>query len=117
MATPPQKPVPPPEALASVPARVRVKKGETVTLADGARFTFTAHSHKRTRTGGPPSPLIVYGSFAPPGAARATEFQRNLHPEESRRFELDGYAFEAAAEQYDAWIELRYFGKTRTETP
>jgi hypothetical protein len=97
--------------LAAPLGTVRVEKGKTVTLPDGARLTFAAHGHKRTLEGGPPSPLIIHGAFAAPKQPELKDFDYALHLEETRVFRLDGDAtFELVDHAYDAWMELAYFG-------
>lgn len=91
-------------------AMVRVEKGKTVTLPDGAKLTFAGNSHKMVESGGPASPLVVAGRFAPPGA-KASDFQRSVFMRDSRVFQVDGYRFALVAQEYDAWLELAYFGK------
>lgn len=90
-------------------ATVRVRRGATVTLPDGARLHFSGHGHKSVMAG-QSSPLILRGSFTPPGKDRATEFSVNLHTEDTRVFRLaEVLVFELVDYEYDGWMRLRYF--------
>ncbi|MBK9752339.1 MAG: hypothetical protein IPO88_02325 [Nannocystis sp.] len=92
-------------------ATVRVRRGATVTLPDGARLHFGGHGHKSVMAG-QSSPLILRGSFTPPGKDRATEFSVNLHTEDTRVFRLaEVLVFELVDYEYDGWMRLRYFGR------
>ena len=98
--------------LAPVVGAGRVERGQELKLPDGARFAFTAHGHKRTMADGPPSPLIIHGTFAAPGKEKGEPIEVFLQTEEGRLFHLDGgYTFELVKHEYDGWMELRYFGK------
>lgn len=96
-------------SIVKAPAPVRVKRGETVTLPDGVRFTFEGHSHKDVEKGDS-SPLIVGGKLQA-GAEPARPFYASLYPERGRLFDVEGYTFELAGYAYDEWMELRYFGR------
>lgn len=96
-------------SVAKALAKVRVKRGETVTLPDGVRFTFSGHSHKDVGKDDS-SPLVIGGKIAT-GAGAAKSFYVNVHPETERLFDEGGRTFELVAYAYDEWMELRYFGK------
>ena len=92
-------------------ATVRVRRGATVTLPDGARLHFSGHGHKSVMAG-QSSPLILRGTFTPPGKDRATEFSVNLDTEDTRVFRLaEVLVFELVDYEYDRWMRLRYFGR------
>lgn len=61
---------------------------------------------------GQSSPLILRGSFTPPGKDRATEFSVNLHTEDTRVFRLaEVLVFELVGDEYGGWMRLRHFGR------
>ena len=91
--------------------KVRLERGQEVTLPDGARLSFLAHGHKRTMVGGPSSPLIIHGAFAAPGKKALEPFEEHVQTEETRVFKLPGgFTFELGKYEYDGFMELSYFG-------
>lgn len=98
-------------------AKLRIRRGETVKLPDGVRFTFAAHGHKEVEKGDT-SPLIVHGKIATSATSKEEEFGVNLHTEYSRMMHLgDNRVFEVVDYAYDDWMELRYFGRIAPATP
>jgi hypothetical protein len=98
--------------LAPSLGKVRIERGKEVTLPDGARLSFTAHGHKRTKEGGPASPLIIHGGFAAPKEKTLTTFETRVFPDERSVFTIgDGFTFELVKHEYDGWMELVYFGR------
>ena len=92
--------------------KVRIERGQELTLFDGARLSFVAHGHKRTMVGGPESPLIIHGAFAAKGQKALTPFEVHVFADESRIFSLpDGFTFELVEQEYDGWMKLNYFGR------
>lgn len=92
--------------------KFRIERGKEIALPDGARFAFSAHGHKRTMEGGPPSPLIIHGGFAAPKGKALEPFEVQVFADESRVFSVgDGFTFELVKNEYDAWMDLVYFGK------
>lgn len=87
-----------------------IQRGATVNLPDGAQLTFSGHSHKDVDERSAPGPLVVGGSFAPPGG-RAEHFYASVFVETSRMFWLrDAYAFELVDYVYGESMRLRYYG-------
>lgn len=92
-------------------AKLRIKRGETVKLPDGVRFTFDAHGHKEVEKGDT-SPLIIHGKIATSANGKAEDFGLNLHIEHSKMFRVgDDRVFEVVNYAYDDWMELRYYGR------
>lgn len=96
---------------------LRIQKGDTAALPDGARLQFRAHGHKRVEPDSSPGPLIVRGSFVAPGQTTATEFSAPVYPGTSRIMHIaNGYTFELVNYAYDTFMELRYFGALKKTT-
>jgi len=99
-----------PFAIARPLATFRIARGKSVNLPGGVRLRFLGHGHKHVAAGGPSSPLIVNTELVR-GRGQPVEASANVQLEDTRLFELDGLMFELVAHDYDAWMQLRYFGK------
>lgn len=97
-------------------AQLRIRRGETVKLPGGIRFTFAGHGHKNVEPGDT-SPLIIYGKITTSAAVKDEDFSVNLHTEHSRIFRAgDDRVFEVVNYAYDDWMELRYYGRISPAT-
>lgn len=86
-------------------AEVLLRKGQTITFPEGPVVTLDGHGHKRTKMGGPPSPLIVNLTYKHGNTIE--QASANLFPQEApsgRAWEWNGFAFTMTAHAYDAWM-------------
>jgi hypothetical protein len=90
-------------------AEYRIGRRETVTLPDGAQFTFLAHGHKDV---GPnqQSPLIVHFSMRASEAGLPEDSQVSVMPESSRKFSIGPRSFELVEYIYNENMTIRYLG-------
>ena len=96
--------------IARPQAEVTIARGQTITLPDGAKLTFSGHSHKDVDARSAPGPLIVNGTFGPPKQA-AKPFYASVFVESSRMILLaDAYAFELVDYVYGESMKLTYYG-------
>ncbi len=87
-----------------------VKRGETVTLPDGARFSFEGHSHKMTK-GDSESPLMVSGRVTAPKATEAEAFTAYVFARQTRFFTVGPHLlFRLDDSVYGESMKLTYFG-------
>lgn len=70
-----------PDRVAGSARVVRVERGQTIELGDGATMEFRNHGHKRVMAGGPSSPLLVRVTYRDAGGG-AEDSQASLHPPE-----------------------------------
>lgn len=114
-AAPPARPEisvtdPPRVRVSPVLTKLRVGKVDAVTFPNGVRLRLVAHGHKRTRVGGPSSPLLVSLAFSENFPAEMTNVEFSLHLEEERHFAIGRHLFRLAAHHYGEWMDLEYFG-------
>jgi hypothetical protein len=88
------------------PRTFTVKKGETLSLDEKTQLRFDSHSHKRTQTGGPASPLMVNLVFLE-GQSPVEAKTFYLHLDESRKFTWRQFTFELVKHEYNRFMELK----------
>jgi hypothetical protein len=97
-------------AIAKRVSTRRLERGKSMKLGTDATFVFTSHGHKHTMAGGPPSPLIVHGTFTY-RKARPVDVSINVHVDESKVFGVRGHILEIIDYAYDDYMQLQYWGR------
>jgi hypothetical protein len=85
---------------------ISIKKGETLRLDGQFHMRFDSHSHKRTRMGGPSSPLMINLIFLQ-GDVPVESKTFYVHEEDARSFKWRNFTFTLGPYQYDAFMELK----------
>lgn len=87
------------------PQRIRVERGQTVTLDDGHRLEFVGHGHKRTFEN-QSSPLIVHTRWHLPGFEPIDHAENLQTSEGERTWRVRDRQLTLIDWDYDGWMEL-----------
>lgn len=93
------------EDTAGPPRRIRIERGQTVTLDDGHRLQFVAHGHKRTFEN-QASPLIVHTRWHLPGFEPIDHGENLQTSEGERTWRVRDVQLTLIDWDYDGWMEL-----------
>lgn len=85
--------------------RIRIERGQTVTLADGHRLEFVGHGHKRTFEN-QASPLIVHTRWNLPGFEPVDDGENLQTSEGERTWRFRDVQLTLIDWDYDGWMEL-----------
>ena len=84
---------------------VRVTRGQTIELGDGATMEFTGHGHKSVMAGGPPSPLLVRVTYRD-AVGHSEDDQASLHPPEEATWHWRDHELVLGEYAYDDYMVL-----------